>query len=206
MIKASAARERRLLHHGGPAVVFDGAADLAARIDDPDLPVTSDSVLVLRGIGPVGHPGMPEAGLIPIPRKLAAQGVTDMLRISDGRMSGTAAGTIVLHVSPEGADPDSVLGVVRDGDTIIFDLEQRLLSVDLDDDEIRRRIEERREAMKRRGDQEVWLARHKERGYRGLYLREVNQAEHGVDFGFMTAAGPKGLDGGDKHITVLGGH
>ncbi|KAL2125717.1 hypothetical protein VTJ04DRAFT_2082 [Mycothermus thermophilus] len=205
VIKASAARERRLLHHGGPAVVFDGAADLAARIDDPDLPVTSDSVLVLRGIGPVGHPGMPEAGLIPIPRKLAAQGVTDMLRISDGRMSGTAAGTIVLHVSPEGADPDSVLGVVRDGDTIIFDLEQRLLSVDLDDDEIRRRIEERREAMKRRGDQEVWLARHKERGYRGLYLREVNQAEHGVDFGFMTAAGPKGLDGGDKHITVLGG-
>lgn len=205
VIKASAARERRLLHHRGPAVVFDGAADLAARIDDPDLPVTSDSVLVLRGIGPVGHPGMPEAGLIPIPRKLAAQGVTDMLRISDGRMSGTAAGTIVLHVSPEGADPDSVLGVVRDGDTIIFDLEQRLLSVDLDDDEIRRRIEERREAMKRRGDQEVWLARHKERGYRGLYLREVNQAEHGVDFGFMTAAGPKGLDGGDKHITVLGG-
>ncbi|KAL2270645.1 hypothetical protein VTJ83DRAFT_16 [Remersonia thermophila] len=190
VLKASAAREQRLLRHRGPAVVFDGAADLAARIDDPALPVTPDSVLVLRGIGPVGHPGMPEAGLIPIPRKLAAQGVTDMLRVSDGRMSGTAAGTIVLHVSPEGADPSSVLGVVRDGDVIVCDVEERVLSVELDKEEILRRMEERKLNMENKAHEEPWLACKKERGYRGLYMREVNQAEHGVDFGFLTAAGP----------------
>ncbi len=193
VIKASASKDRRLLKHRGKVVVFDGSADLAARIDDPELAVDRDSVLVLRGIGPVGNPGMPEAGLIPIPRKLAAQGVLDMLRISDGRMSGTAGGTIVLHVSPEGADPTSVLGVLRDGDVVVCDAEERLLSVELDEGEIRQRIEQRGQQMRRAGEA-PWVSRESVRGYRGLYLREVNQAEYGADFNFLTAAGPEGRE------------
>ncbi|KAM7198276.1 putative dihydroxy-acid dehydratase [Rhypophila sp. PSN 637] len=188
VMKASASRDRRLLHHAGRAVVFAGSADLARRIDDPDLDVDQESVLVLQNIGPVGNPGMPEAGLIPIPRKLAERGVTDMLRISDGRMSGTAGGTIVLHVSPEAADPKSVLGIVRDGDVIICDAEKRELSVRLGEDEIKARQEERVISEAARGA--VWETRNAARGYRGLYLREVNQAEKGADFGFLTAAGP----------------
>ncbi|KAL2133759.1 hypothetical protein VTI74DRAFT_1741 [Chaetomium olivicolor] len=196
VMKASASKDRRLLKHRGKAVVFNGSADLAARIDDPDLDVDADSVLVLRGIGPVGNPGMPEAGLIPIPRKLATQGVADMLRISDGRMSGTAGGTIVLHVSPEGADPESVLGVVSDGDIIVCDVEERLLSVEVEEGEIGARMERRRQEMKQRSD-ELWVTRKGMRGYRGLYMREVNQAEHGADFRFLTAAGPQtNQDGG----------
>ncbi len=197
VIKASASKDRRLLRHSGPAVVFAGPADLAARIDDPELGVTADSVLVLTGIGPVGNPGMPEAGLVPIPRKLAARGVQDMLRISDGRMSGTAGGTVVLHVSPESADPRSALGVVRDGDTITCDVDRRLLSVDISADEMERRLAERRAAIDAKAaaglapeHQEPWTARDQMRGYRGLYMREVNQAEEGVDFRFLTAAGP----------------
>jgi dihydroxy-acid dehydratase len=189
VMKASASLDRRLLQHRGRAVVFDGAADLAKRIDDPLLEVDKDSVLVLRGIGPVGNPGMPEAGLIPIPRKLAAQGVVDMLRISDGRMSGTAGGSIVLHVSPEGADPGSVLGVVRDGDVVVCDVEQRVLSVELDEEEIRARLELRRGELVGMKDA-PWVNREGLRGYRGLYMREVNQAEEGVDFGFLAATGP----------------
>ncbi|TQV92424.1 dihydroxy-acid dehydratase [Cordyceps javanica] len=118
VMKASASKDRRLLKHRGRAVVFAGSADLAQRLDDPDLDVGADSVLVLQNIGPVGNPGMPEAGMIPIPRKLAEKGVSDMLRLSDGRMSGTAGGTIALHISPEAADPSSVLGIVRTGDWI----------------------------------------------------------------------------------------
>ncbi|KAK0712376.1 dihydroxy-acid/6-phosphogluconate dehydratase [Lasiosphaeria miniovina] len=191
--KASASKDHRLLQHQGRAVVFSGSADLARRIDDSDLDVDADSVLVLQHIGPVGNPGMPEAGLVPIPRKLAALGVGDMLRISDGRMSGTAGGTIVLHVSPEAADPASVLGIVRDGDVIVCDVERRLLSVELSDDEIRRRQDERRQEQKRPGAAATpWQTRKAARGYRGLYMREVNQAEHGADFDFLTAAGPGG--------------
>ncbi|KAL2022165.1 hypothetical protein VTK56DRAFT_5994 [Thermocarpiscus australiensis] len=199
VVKASASKDRRLLRHRGRAVVFSGAADLAARIDDPALEVDADSVLVLRGIGPVGHPGMPEAGLIPIPRRLAEKGVTDMLRISDGRMSGTAGGTIVLHVSPEGADPESVLGVVRDGDVVVCDVEQRLLSVELTEVEILARIEKRRRELAQTKEA-PWVARESVRGYRGLYMREVNQAELGADFRFLTAAGPgaRPLDAGDR--------
>ncbi|KAK3348824.1 dihydroxy-acid/6-phosphogluconate dehydratase [Lasiosphaeria hispida] len=189
ILKASASKYRHLLCHAGPAVVFTSSADMAARIDDPDLAVTADSVLILQNIGPVGNPGMPEAGLIPIPRKLAAQGVLDMLRISDGRMSGTAGGTIVLHVSPEAADPASVFGVVRDGDVVRCDLEARRLEVEVGEDEVRRRIEERR--VSGEGGR-AWEVREGTRGYRGLYMREVNQAEHGADFGFLTAAGPRG--------------
>ncbi|KAL2146329.1 hypothetical protein VTI28DRAFT_4354 [Corynascus sepedonium] len=190
VIKASASKDRRLLRHRGRAVVFNGSADLAARIDDPDLDADADSVLVLRGIGPLGNPGMPEAGLVPIPRKLAARGIQDMLRISDGRMSGTAGGTIVLHISPEGADPGSVLGVVRDGDVIVCDVEERTLSLEISEEELRARIEQRKQEMAAKG-QEPWVARERVRGYRGLYMREVNQAEHGADFGFLTAVGPR---------------
>ena len=195
VMKASASKERRLLRHTGRAVVFAGSADLARRIDDPDLDVDEDSVLVLQNIGPVGNPGMPEAGLIPIPRKLAERGVTDMLRISDGRMSGTAGGTIVLHVSPEAADPKSVLGIVKDGDVIVCHVEQRELSVQLTEDDIKTRQEVRAAAATGQGM--VWETRRAVRGYRGLYLREVNQAEKGADFGFLTAVGPwqQGGDG-----------
>ncbi|KAI1448626.1 dihydroxy-acid and 6-phosphogluconate dehydratase [Annulohypoxylon stygium] len=187
VMKASASKDKRLLRHSGPAVVFAGSADLARRIDDEDLNVTADSVLVLQNIGPVGNPGMPEAGLIPIPRKLAAQGVSDMLRVSDGRMSGTAGGTIVLHVSPEAADPGSVLGVVRDGDVVTCDVESRVLRVEISDEEIERRRGERREGVVREGSEHPWKVRERMRGYRGLYMREVNQADQGADFGFLTA-------------------
>ncbi|TLD15225.1 hypothetical protein PspLS_10613 [Pyricularia sp. CBS 133598] len=190
VIKASASKDIRLLRHRGPAVVFANSADMAARIDDPELNVTADSVLVLQGIGPVGNPGMPEAGLIPIPRKLAAQGVSDMLRLSDGRMSGTAGGSVVLHISPESALPDSVFGVVQNGDMISCDVENRVLQLDVSDEEIQKRIRSRAEAKTKRDrsqDRKVPV-----RGYRGLYLRSVNQAQFGVDFDFLTADG--GLD------------
>lgn len=190
VMKASASKDRRLLSHTGRAVVFAGSADMALRLDDPDLDVDADCVLVLQNIGPVGNPGMPEAGMLPIPRKLAEQGVTDMLRLSDGRMSGTAGGTIVLHVSPEAADPASVLGIIRDGDRITCDVETRRISVDLSDEEIAGRVSERREAMEQPGSAAPWATRHQTRGYRGLYLREVNQAQGGADFDFLTAAGP----------------
>ncbi|KAF3403176.1 putative dehydratase IlvD1 [Talaromyces pinophilus] len=184
VMKASASKDRSLLKHSGPAVVFEDTADMARRIDDPDLPVTKDSVLVLKGIGPVGNPGMPEAGLIPLPRKLGAQGVTDMLRLSDGRMSGTAGGTIILHISPESALPESPFGVVRTGDVITCDVEQRRLHLEVSDEEIERRVTERRKEIQRSvGEKES------QRGYRGLYIRSVNQAEEGADFDFLTASG-----------------
>lgn len=197
VLKASASRDRRLLRHSGPAVVFAGAADLARRIDDPGLAVTKDSVLVLQGIGPVGHPGMPEAGLIPLPRALARRGVTDMLRLSDGRMSGTAGGTIVLHISPESALPTSVLGIVRDGDVVTCDVENRVLRLEVSDEEIEARVEERKRVLEGETNGEwdggVWRERRRRRGYRGLYERCVNQAEEGADFDFLTAAGPSGI-------------
>lgn len=192
--KVSASKDRRLLQHSGPAVVFKNSADLAQRLDVPDLAVTKDSVLVLQGIGPIGNPGMPEAGLIPIPRKLAAAGVTDMLRLSDGRMSGTAGGTIILHISPESVVPTSVFGVVRDGDIITCDVEQRSLRLEVSEDEIQRRIYERQNQVAGLGEQAgVWKQRERRRGYRGLYERSVNQAEDGADFDFLTAAGPVNL-------------
>lgn len=196
VIKASASKERRLLKHSGPAVVFKNSSDLAIRIDDLDLPVTQESVLVLQGIGPIGNPGMPEAGLIPIPRKLATAGVTDMLRLSDGRMSGTAGGTIVLHISPESVVPKSVFGVVRDGDIITCDIDERSLTLDVDEEEIERRFKQRDQqktdiqGRKITDESDVWELRKARRGYRGLYERSVNQAEEGVDFDFLTAAGP----------------
>ncbi|KAI1636373.1 dihydroxy-acid/6-phosphogluconate dehydratase [Biscogniauxia mediterranea] len=186
VMKASASKDRKLLNYSGRAVVFAGSADLARRIDDESLDVTPESVLVLQNIGPVGNPGMPEAGLIPIPRKLASQGVTDMLRISDGRMSGTAGGTIVLHVSPEAADPESVLGIVRDGDVITCSVDERVIRVEISDQEIQKRLAIRRKEVAAQ-ESHPWAGREKMRGYRGLYMRSVNQADQGADFDFLRA-------------------
>ncbi|KAL4912446.1 dihydroxy-acid/6-phosphogluconate dehydratase [Aspergillus aurantiobrunneus] len=172
VMKASASKDRTLLSHTGPAVVFENAADLAKRIDDPDL----------ESIGPIGNPGMPEAGLLPIPRKLAAAGVKDMLRMSDGRMSGTAGGTIILQVSPESAVPGSPFGIVQTGDLITCDVETRKLQLEISPDELKARTEARRSAA---GAEE----KPRQRGYRGLYERSVNQAQDGADFDFLTADG-----------------
>lgn len=195
VMKASASKNRKLLHHRGSACVFENTADMAKRIDSPDLDVTEDSILIVKSIGPVGNPGMPEAGLIPIPQKLGRQGVADMLRISDGRMSGTAGGTIVLHISPESADLDSVFGIVQTGDRIVCDVEKRILSLEVDQQEISRRIAERKQRAQESSGKgearpEQWIERNGRRGYRGLYEREVNQAHLGCDFGFLTAQGP----------------
>ncbi|KAJ5643126.1 uncharacterized protein N7484_005633 [Penicillium longicatenatum] len=187
VIKASASKDRSLLSHAGPAVVFENSIDLAQRIDDPDLFVTKDSVLVLKGIGPIGNPGMPEAGLIPIPQKLAAAGVKDMLRLSDGRMSGTAGGTIVLHISPEAAIPSSPFGVVENGDLIVCNLEGRRLHVNISDEELQARILKRKQKLE--AEMGPVQARKQRRGYRGLYERSVNQAHEGTDFDFLTADG-----------------
>ena len=171
IIKQSAASPELMVHEGR-AVVFEGLEDLANRLDDPDLDVSAEDILVLQNIGPKGAPGMPEAGLIPIPKKLARQGVKDMVRISDGRMSGTASGTIVLHVSPESAD-GGALGLVRTGDRIRLDVPNRSLELLVPSGE-----RAAREA-KRPGHLTEPM-----RGYRKLYLDEVLQAGDGVDFGF----------------------
>lgn len=195
LLKTSASPTRR---HRGRAVVFHSPSDLAARIDDPHLDVDKDSVLVLTHVGPVGGQGMPEAGVIPIPRKLARQGVVDMVRISDGRISGTAGGTVVVHVSPEGADPRGVLGLVRDGDWIVLDVGREWLGVELWEWELERRRGERWGAGE-------WERGKGERGYKGLYLREVNGAGEGVDFGFLTAGGPGGEGGrGERELVGMG--
>lgn len=182
VMKASASKDRALLTHTGNAVVFENSADLAQRIDGPDLEVTPTSILVLKGIGPIGNPGMPEAGLLPIPRKLATAGVKDMLRISDGRMSGTAGGTIILHISPESAIPDSPFGVVQTGDRITCDIDKRILQLEISDEELNARIEARKAAL----GEEV---KPRQRGYQGLYERSVNQAQDGADFDFLAADG-----------------
>ena len=176
--------------------MFKNTADMATRIDSLDLEVTKDSVLVLQGIGPIGNPGMPEAGVIPIPRKL--HGVKDMLRLSDGRMSGTAGGTIVLHISPESAIVDSVFGILRDGDIIRCSVIERVLEVKLSDEEIAARIQERKASLQKqdlhcRGKRIVGKKR---RGYRGLYESTVNQAQDGADFDFLTAQGAEDDDRG----------
>lgn len=173
IIKQSAASPA-LMTHEGRAVVFENSEDLARRIDDPDLDVHADDVLVLKHIGPLGGPGMPEAGYIPIPRKLARQGVKDMVRISDGRMSGTAAGTIVLHVTPESA-LGGPLGLVQTGDRIRLDVPNRTLSLLVDDAEIAARAAARPQRLVPRAP----------RGYLKLYLDTVLQADEGCDFDFL---------------------
>ena len=162
-----------LMTHTGRAVVFDSLEDMAARIDDPDLDVRPDDVLVLRNAGPKGAPGMPESGYIPIPKKLARQGVRDMVRISDARMSGTAFGTVVLHACPEAA-VGGPLALVHDGDTVKLDVPNRRLDMDVSDEELARR----REAWRPRVDAT-------ERGYLRLHLDHVLQADEGCDLDFL---------------------
>ena len=174
IIKASAA-DAKLMEHEGRAVVFENAADMAARVDLPDLDVKADDILVLKNIGPKGAPGMPEAGYMPIPLKLAKAGVKDMVRISDGRMSGTAFGTIVLHVVPEAA-LGGPLAYVQNGDRIRLSVSRRRLDLLVTPEELARRAKEKPVTIPTAG-----------RGYRKLFLDTVLQADKGVDFDFMRA-------------------
>jgi dihydroxy-acid dehydratase len=174
IVKQSAATPK-LLQHSGRAVVFTSLEDLAERIDRDDLDVTPDDVLVLQNAGPKGAPGMPESGYLPIPRKLARQGVKDMVRISDARMSGTAFGTIVLHISPESAI-GGPLALVRNGDRIKLDTAARRIDLLVDDAELERRRHAWQPPRPRPED---------DRGYRKLFLDSVEQAEHGCDFAFL---------------------
>ncbi len=177
VMKISAA-DRRLLQHEGRALVFDDIHDLAARVDDPDLEIDAGSVMVLRNAGPVGAPGMPEWGHLPIPAKLLRQGVTDLLRISDARMSGTSYGAVVLHVAPESAI-GGPLALVQNGDRIRLDVEERTLEIAIDDAELERR-------------RDAWTPPplKDERGYRGLYERHVLQANEGCDLDFLRGRSP----------------
>jgi dihydroxy-acid dehydratase len=176
IIKKSAASPK-LMTHTGRAVVFDSVEDMARRIDAPELDVNADDVLVLRNAGPIGAPGMPEAGYLPIPRKLATQGVKDMVRLSDARMSGTAFGTIVLHMTPEAAI-GGPLALVRDGDTIRLDVPVRSLELLVDDAELARR----RAALPAVS---AGAAPAPDRGYAALFHRSVLQADEGCDFDFL---------------------
>ncbi|MGB8293640.1 MAG: dihydroxy-acid dehydratase, partial [Rhizobium ruizarguesonis] len=173
VIKQSAA-SKDLLQHIGRAVVFDSVEDMTLRIDSDDLDVNADDVLVLRNAGPKGAPGMPEAGYLPIPRKLARQGVKDMVRISDARMSGTAFGTIILHIAPEAAD-GGPLAIVRTGDHIRLDVEGRRIDLDIDQAEFDRRM---LEVVNRPSPAPS-------RGYAKLYQERVLQADEGADFDFL---------------------
>ena len=177
VIKHSAA-EPRLLRHSGAAIVFDSYADMAARIDDPALQVTPDSVLVLRGAGPIGGPGMPEWGMLPIPKKLLQAGVRDMVRISDARMSGTSYGTCVLHVSPESAVGGS-LALARTGDRITLDVPARALRLEVGEAELQSR---------RAG----WTPPppHYARGYGKLNAEQVTQAHDGCDWRVLERGAP----------------
>jgi dihydroxy-acid dehydratase len=167
-----AAASAHLLRHRGPAVVFDSVEDLHARLDDPDLDITADSVIVLRGCGPKGYPGMPEVANTPIPAKLLAQGVRDMVRICDGRMSGTAYGTVVLHVAPEAA-AGGPLARVRTGDMIVLDVAARTLHAEADLDA-------------REPSPEFLAALAKpRRGWERLYVDTVRQADTGADLDFL---------------------
>lgn len=172
IIKQSAA-DPGLMEHEGRAVVFENAADLALRIDADDLDVMANDVLVLKNIGPKGAPGMPEAGYLPIPLKLARAGVKDMVRISDGRMSGTAFGTIVLHVTPESAI-GGPLAHVRSGDRIRLSVKNREISLLISAEE-----------LAQRAVNNLMPAPSAERGYRKLFLQTVTQADQGVDFDFL---------------------
>ena len=179
VIKHSAASPE-LLHHTGRAVVFDSVEDMATRIDLPDLDVHADDVLVLRNAGPKGAPGMPEAGYLPIPMKLARQGVKDMVRISDARMSGTAFGTIVLHITPEAAI-GGPLAIVRDGDRIMLDVDARRIELVIEDAELQGRLAAWKESPPQREKAK--------RGYAKLFEESVLQADQGCDFDFLLTSG-----------------
>src|SRR4030088_899255 len=168
-----------LLQHTGRAVVFDSVEDMTLRVDDPALDVTADDVLVLRNAGPKGAPGMPEAGYLPIPMKLARAGVKDMVRISDARMSGTAFGTIVLHITPESAD-GGPLALVKTGDRIRLDVSKRSIDLLVEDTEL-----EKRHAALAPAATPEWARR----GYAHLFHESILQADEGCDFDFMRGKG-----------------
>jgi dihydroxy-acid dehydratase len=173
-----AAASPHLLQHRGRAVVFDSVEDLHSRIDDPNLDVDESSVIVLRGCGPKGYPGMPEVANTPLPQKLLQRGVRDMVRICDGRMSGTAYGTVILHVAPEAA-AGGPLALVRDGDPIILDVENRRIAVDVDDDDF----------LRREPTQTFLDAVAKPtRGWEDLYVRTVQGANTGADLDFLVGS------------------
>ena len=172
IVKPSAASPE-LLQHRGPAFVFESIEDYHSRIDDPNLDVQEDSVLVLKYVGPKGYPGMPEVGNMGIPKSLLDKGVRDMVRISDGRMSGTAYGTVFLHVSPESAI-GGTLALVQNGDMIAVDVPNRTLNLEVSDEELQRRRKEWKKP------ESVY-----QRGYAQLYVKHVNQAHEGVDFDFL---------------------
>jgi dihydroxy-acid dehydratase len=173
-----AAASKELLKHKGKALVFDSIEDFHARIDDPNLDVDKDSVLVLRGCGPKGYPGMPEVANMPMPQKLLSQGVRDMVRICDGRMSGTAYGTVILHVAPEAA-AFGPLALIQTGDVISLDVEKRSLNVELTDEELK----------SRKPSQKMIDALAKpERGWQKMYVDHVNQADTGADLDFLVGS------------------
>jgi dihydroxy-acid dehydratase len=172
ILKRSAA-DAKLFEHEGRAVVFSSLEDLAARIDDPKLDVKPDNILVLQNAGPHSASAMPEAGYLPIPKKLAAQGIKDVVRVSDARMSGTAFGTIVLHVTPDAAS-GGPLGLVRNGDRIRLSVKQRRIELVVDERELKRRAGERPNAEKPPA-----------RGYARLYAQEILGADQGCDFAFL---------------------
>jgi len=174
----SAAAEPRLLKHSGPAIVFDSYNEMNARIDDPALNVTADSVLVLRNAGPKGAPGMPEWGQLPIPKKLLAAGVRDMVRISDSRMSGTNYGTCVLHVSPE-SFVGGPLALLKEGDMVDLDVPARQLNMRVRDEELARR---RADWQPKEGSYP--------RGYGKLFMQHIKQADQGCDFDFLEGTAP----------------
>jgi len=178
ILKRSAA-DAKLFEHEGRAVVFSSLEDLAARIDDPKLDVTPNDILVLQNAGPHSAAAMPEAGYLPIPKKLASQGVKDMVRVSDARMSGTAFGTIVLHVTPDAAS-GGPLGLVRTGDHIRLSVKQRRIDLMVDDAELKRRASTARP-----------VAEKPKRGYAKLYAQEILGADEGCDFSFLRASGQR---------------
>lgn len=177
-----AAASPSLLKHSGPAVVFDSIEDFHSRIDSPNLEVTADSVLVLRGCGPKGYPGMPEVANMKIPGKLISEGVTDMVRVCDGRMSGTAYGTVILHVSPESA-AGGPLARIKSGDIIELDVAARTINVRLSDEEL----------MSRSTSQAASNSyANPDRGWQRMYIDHVNQAHQGADLDFLV--GSSGAD------------
>jgi len=172
VIKPSAATQE-LMKHKGKAVVFENIEDYHDRIDDPNLDIDESSVIVLKSVGPKGYPGMPEVGNVDLPEKLIKKGIKDIVRISDGRMSGTAYGTVVLHISPE-SSVGGILALVQDGDLIELDVENRKLHLDVSDEELMRR-------------KKNWKLPEPEinRGYVHMYLDHVQQADKGADFDFL---------------------
>ncbi|MFD1848813.1 IlvD/Edd family dehydratase [Oceanobacillus bengalensis] len=184
VIKPKAIVNERFLKHKGKAVVFTSLEDMEKRVNDPDLEVDENSVLVLQNAGPVGAPGMPEAGMIPIPKKLLKEGVRDMVRLSDCRMSGTAFGTVILHVAPEAA-VGGPIGLIRDGDWIELDVANRKLAL-LVSDEV---LAERKNAW-----HAPETAPENKRGYKWLYRRHVLQADEGCDFDFALPEGKETME------------